>query len=119
MKESLSDEAVIASSSIALESLWRDHGFTALAIAAFRPGLQACLDQHGAAVRDALSPGIGMITVTALAGYVAGLVDELRRHGTHLSARPDWARPSWLDLRLAAVCELARQYGHVPTNLPE
>ncbi|WP_371635808.1 DUF6401 family natural product biosynthesis protein [Streptomyces zaomyceticus] len=74
------------------------------------PGLAAAVDQHAAAVRDALIParrGSRNRTVRReeLADYVLGFTDWL--------SRVDWTEPSGHDfatLRLTAVCWLIREH---------
>jgi hypothetical protein len=107
----LVDSAVKWSSAGTLRMLWAHLGASASAAAADLPRLTAALDQHAAAVRDALSAGAGVIGAAALAGYAKGILN-----GTKPPAAPDWSQPSWLELRLAAVGQLARRYGHLPAN---
>ncbi|WP_157545504.1 DUF6401 family natural product biosynthesis protein [Hamadaea tsunoensis] len=76
------------------------------------PGLVAMVDQHAAAVRDTLSPGVGEIHPGDLAGYARGVVT--------VAAGWDWPNVApetthWLRLRLASVGWLARQFGYLPT----
>ncbi|MFB6529480.1 MULTISPECIES: DUF6401 family natural product biosynthesis protein [unclassified Streptomyces] len=76
------------------------------------PGLAAAVDQHAAAVRDALVPaqrGPRGRTVRReeLADYVLGFTDWLTGTGA------DWTEPVGHDfatLRLTAVCWLIREY---------
>ena len=105
------DTAVRWSSARTLHALWQHVGASAAAAAADLPRLTATLDQHAAAVRDALSAGAGVIGSAALAGYAKGILEGAR--SLSAPAAPDWSRPSWLELRLAAVGVLARQYGHL------
>ncbi|QIP85213.1 hypothetical protein GLX30_15565 [Streptomyces sp. Tu 2975] len=86
----------------------------------FEPGLVAAVDQHAAAVRDALVPLVpaprrggrtpceepaGMVRREDLADYVLGFTDRL--------AETDWSEPVGYDfatLRLTAVCWLIREH---------
>lgn len=70
------------------------------------PGLLAAVDQHAAAVRDAipLEPG-------HLADYLLGFLDELHEQGW----RPSDPEPFPV-LRLMAVCWLAEQAGTLPAD---
>ncbi|MGW7287768.1 DUF6401 family natural product biosynthesis protein [Streptomyces sp. NPDC054847] len=83
----------------------------------FEPGLVAAVDQHAAAVRDALMPLVpgprrapreesaGMVRREDLADYVLGFTDWL--------AEIDWSEPVGYDfatLRLTAVCWLIREH---------
>ncbi|MER6097933.1 DUF6401 family natural product biosynthesis protein [Streptomyces sp. NPDC001728] len=75
------------------------------------PGLVAAVDQHAAAVRDALipaqrGPGGPAPRRDELADYVLGFTDRL--------TEADWTEPVGHDfatLRLTAVCWLIREYG--------
>ncbi|MFF5934131.1 DUF6401 family natural product biosynthesis protein [Streptomyces sp. NPDC012508] len=83
---------------------------------AFEPGLVAAVDQHAAAVCDALIPAPRRPDGTALtrrrtvrredlADYVLGFTDSL--------SEADWTEPVGHDfatLRLTAVCWLIREY---------
>jgi hypothetical protein len=71
------------------------------------PWVSAAVDQHGAAVRDALIDRRGQLPVVALAGYVDGVLDTAARHGWILDDHVDEAHASWPLLRLLAVCVLA------------
>ncbi|MFJ2936026.1 DUF6401 family natural product biosynthesis protein [Streptomyces sp. NPDC087219] len=74
------------------------------------PGLVAAVDQHAAAVRDALIPAQRgprgrTLRREELADYVLGFTDRL--------AEADWTEPVGHDfatLRLTAVCWLIREY---------
>ncbi|MDI2132790.1 DUF6401 family natural product biosynthesis protein [Yinghuangia seranimata] len=86
-----------------------------LTACAAEPGLTAALDQHAAAVCDALappSPGLEPRTAPRelLADYVLGFTDGLRK--------ADWRAPDGHDfaaLRLTAVCRLVREHGLLDT----
>ncbi|MGW5419251.1 DUF6401 family natural product biosynthesis protein [Streptomyces sp. NPDC003943] len=81
---------------------------------AFEPGLVAAVDQHAAAVCDALvpaqrgpqgAPRARTVRREELADYVLGFTDRL--------AEADWVEPVGHDfatLRLTAVCWLIREY---------
>ncbi len=71
---------------------------------AFEPGLVAAIDQHAAAVRDAVG-GLENLGTT-LVDYVMGFTDALRQIGWVRSAGYDFA-----NLRLTAVCWLMREHG--------
>jgi hypothetical protein len=78
-----------------------------LAELAFEPGLVAAVDQHSAAVRDAVH-GRGPLR-EALIDYVLGFTDALRELGWHAHEGYDFAA-----LRLTAVCHFMRAYGVNP-----
>ncbi|WP_206313926.1 DUF6401 family natural product biosynthesis protein [Streptomyces coryli] len=73
---------------------------------AFEPGLVAAVDQHAAAVRDALVPGPrAELRREDLADYVLGFTDVLTENG--------WREPVGYDfaaVRLTAVCWLVREH---------
>ena len=71
---------------------------------AFEPGLVAAVDQHAAAVRDAVG-GVHGLRAT-LADYVLGFTDALRQMGWDEPVGHDFA-----SLRLTAVCWLIREHG--------
>jgi hypothetical protein len=74
---------------------------------AFEPGLVAAIDQHAAAVRDAvLAAGMSEPFHIRLGDYVLGFIDALREIGWTETAGFDYA-----SLRLTAVCWLIRDRG--------
>jgi uncharacterized protein DUF6401 len=68
-----------------------------------RPDLLARVDQHAAAVSEAL--GGSVADPVALAGYAAAIRDTAHEAGDQLD---HWDRPSWALLRLLAVCGLTQ-----------
>ena len=77
---------------------------------AVEPGLGAAVDQHAAAVRDAVrehanEDGHGSLR-ESLADYVLGFTDALREIGWFPHEGYDFAT-----LRLVAVCHFMREYG--------
>lgn len=102
-----------------------------LTAAAATPGVLAAIDQHGAAVRDALLVDVALDPVSAmealvlgaagmviappiahLAAYLRGVVDEADMKGWR-PPEPDhdhawWAGADWVALRITAICALAR-----------
>lgn len=81
-----------------------------LSIGALAPGLLARVDQHAAAVRDILLFSGGRMGPIELAGYARGIRDAATESGWSVltpdeDGGADWG---WVDLRLAAVCLLAR-----------
>jgi hypothetical protein len=74
------------------------------------PGLLAQVDQHAAAVRDALTEAAGRVTAVGLAAYADGVTDAAAGNGWYLPADPDElerSAPSWPLVRLLAVCQVA------------
>jgi hypothetical protein len=82
-----------------------------LAELAFEPGLVAAVDQHSAAVRDALHEHGHEHSALreALTDYVLGFTDALRELGWRAHEGYDFAT-----LRLTAVCHFMRAYGVGP-----
>lgn len=71
------------------------------------PGLLAAIDQHAAAVRDALSPGAGPLDPGDLAAYARGVVTVAAGwNWPDVPAQAQW----WLHLRLASVWHLAQSH---------
>ena len=77
---------------------------------AFEPGLVAAVDQHSAAIRDAVYDSAHTHEHAslrdALTDYVLGFTDALREMGWHTHDGYDFAT-----LRLTAVCHFMREYG--------
>ncbi len=94
----LVDAVVAYDSHDFLRSLIAQVGEAGLAAAAALPWLRATVDQHAAAVRDTLTPGVGRPTVVALAGSARGLL---------AGSQPPAAAVDWLTSRVLAVCWLA------------
>lgn len=91
----------------ALAQLARRLG-TAERLGPHRPSwLVAAVDQHAAAVRDALTDGRGVLPVVALAGYADGVLRTVARHGWILEDHLGRLDASWPLLRLLGVCALA------------
>ena len=90
-------------------------GEAGLAAAAASAGLQAVVDQHAAAVRDALGDPERGPNAVSLASYATGVRDTLIEAQWQLppTSQLDWSRAEWPTLRLIAVCALARTGGHV------
>jgi hypothetical protein len=88
-------------------------------VAAFAdPGLLALVDQHAAAVRDALADADREPDAEALAAYARSIVAAARRYGRYVPAageapvRPaEWLAGDWHLLRLVGVCLLAEDLG--------
>jgi hypothetical protein len=72
--------------------------------------LLADVDQHAAAVRDALTEVSGRVSAVGLAAYADGVADTAAGNGWQLPADPDgleWSAPAWPLVRLLAVCVVA------------
>ncbi|GGM15448.1 DUF6401 family natural product biosynthesis protein [Dactylosporangium sucinum] len=90
-------------------------GEAGLRAAAESAGLRAAVDQHAAAIRDALGDPERGPGVVALAGYATGVRDALIEAEWQLppTGELDWSRAEWPTLRLIAICSLARDCGHL------
>jgi hypothetical protein len=87
-------------------------------IAAFAdPGVLALIDQHTAAVRDALADAGRDLATDGLASYARSIVAAARR-GNRAVPEPgraprtaaEWRSADWHLLRLVAVCALAVEF---------
>jgi hypothetical protein len=79
------------------------------------PALLADVDQHAAAVRDALTEVSGRVSAVGLAAYADGVMDAAAGNEWRLPTNPDgleWRAPSWPLVRLLAVCVVA-EAGHL------
>jgi hypothetical protein len=95
-----------------IASLMARLGEAGLAAAAALPGLLAQLDQHAAAVLDALCRDGRPLAPLTLAGYAQGVRDAAVARGWRApdASGLDWTRADWAVLRLVAVCGLARRH---------
>jgi hypothetical protein len=101
-----------------LDEMMARVGIDGLVAAFADPGLLALVDQHTAAVRDALEDAERDLDAEALAAYARSIVAAARRGGRYVPAageapvRPaEWVAADWHLLRLVAVCFLAEEFG--------
>jgi len=101
-----------------LDEMMARVGIDGLVAAFADPGLLALVDQHAAAVRDALVDAERDLDAEALAAYARSIVAAARRSGRYVPAageapvRPaEWLAGDWHLLRLVAVCLLAEESG--------
>lgn len=96
----------------ALDQLMAQVGVDGLVEALTHPGLMARVDQHAAAVRDAVA-ATGGTDAVSLARYARSIVAAAERVGRPLGdpADVDWPNADWHVLRLVAVCALADELG--------
>jgi hypothetical protein len=89
-------------------------GEAGLAAAAASSGLLASVDQHAAAVRDALGDPQDGPNAIGLAGYATGVRDAADDEGwsVDVPSTVDWSAVDWLTMRLLGVCSLARAFGY-------
>lgn len=91
-------------------------GTTGLIQARLRPGLQAEVDQHAAAIRDGLDGSLGP---ASLAGYAEGLYGAATEAGWESpQERIDWSVPDWVLIRLLAVYWLHRDRDRQNSRVP-
>ncbi len=95
-----------------IASLMARLGEAGLAAASAVPGLVSELDQHAAAVVDALCRDGSPLAPLTLAGYAEGVHDAATQRGWRApDARGlDWTRADWAVLRLVAIFGLARRH---------
>jgi hypothetical protein len=105
-----------------LSRLHDDVGAGGLAAAAALPGLSAMLDQHAAAVRDAVTIGLegsaAVAGLALLASYGHGVLSHAREHGWQPppADATAWHTADWTSLRLAAICALAQRENQPPNR---
>lgn len=97
-----------------LDDLMARVGVDGLAAAFGHPGLLAEVDQHAAAVRDALRQAGRPTDAAALAGYARSIVAAAYRMGRPVPEAgqayvcgAQWLRADWHLLRLVGVCMVA------------
>src|SRR5690242_981091 len=97
-----------------LDEMMARVGVDGLTAAYADPGLLALIDQHAAAVRDALVEAERENDAPSLAEYAKAIVFSARRAGRYIPASgeaptqaADWMSIDWHALRLVAVCMLA------------
>jgi len=97
-----------------LDQMMARVGVDGLTAAFADPGLLALVDQHAAAVRDALADAGRPAGVEDLAAYARSIVAGARRAGRRMpepGAAPQaagaWQAADWHLLRLVAVCSIA------------
>jgi hypothetical protein len=101
-----------------LDDLMARIGVDGLTAALAVPGLLAVVDQHGAAIREAVRQSGRQLDADALAGYSTSIAAAAYRMGRDLpdaggAENVDWSRAEWHLIRLVAVCALADESGWV------
>jgi hypothetical protein len=103
-----------------LDEMMARVGVDGLAAAFASPALLARLDQHAAAVRDALQGAGRAADAEGLAAYARSIAAGALRMGRPLPEPGDapmtaaeWLNAGWPLLRLVAVCLLAESAGHL------
>ena len=102
---------------VALDELMARVGVDGLVAALRSPGLLAAVDQHAAAVREAMLVRAGRVDAAGLADYAKSVTAAAHRMGRPLpdpaghSGDVHWSRAGWHLLRLLAVCFVAEEGG--------
>ena len=111
----LTTSARRAAARATLSGLMAGLGDAGLDAASQLPGLLAEIDQHVAAVVEALCGQGHALGPVALAGYAAGVHDAATEQGWRVpdSQRLEWARADWPTVRLLAVASIARAASYV------
>jgi hypothetical protein len=114
MHSELTDVARHSAAKSTLNGLMVWLGEAGLNASALLPSLAAHLDQHAAAVRDALGDPERGPSAVSLAGYATGLRDALIENSWQLApvSEIDWERAEWPTVRLVAICAIARGHGY-------
>lgn len=99
-----------------LDEMMARVGVDGLTAALADPAVLAEVDQHAAAVRDALVSAGRAADADALAGYARSIVFAARRMGRAIPAPGEapitaeaWCQADWHLMRLVAVCAIAEE----------
>jgi len=121
--DATADATTVGPARLALDDLMARVGVDGLVAALQSPGLLAAVDQHAAAVREALvarSGGVdgagpaGGVDPVGLASYARSVLAAADRTGRPVPVQTgelDWSRAGWHVLRLVAVCAVADDAG--------
>ncbi len=102
-------QAVTSAAQLALGQWASRLGVAGTAAMRALPGLLAEVDQHAAAVREAIADRRGRLRPVLLAAYADGVADGAAAKGWSPDevVAGDWSVASWASVRLLAVCVLA------------
>jgi uncharacterized protein DUF6401 len=110
--------AALCPATTLLDEMMARVGVDGLAAAYADPGLLALVDQHAAAVRDALDDAGRPADAEALAAYAKSVAFAVRRRGETLPEAGEapqtcaaWHQADWHLLRLVAICLVADDAG--------
>ena len=98
-----------------LDDLMARVGVDGLTAAYANPGLLAAVDQHAAAIREAVRRSGRALTAESLAGYATSITAAAHRMGRDLPAPGEtadfeWAAAEWHLIRLVAACAIADEH---------
>ncbi|HYN97031.1 MAG TPA: DUF6401 family natural product biosynthesis protein [Pilimelia sp.] len=103
---------------LVLDDLMARVGVDGLTVAFAHPGLMAAVDQHAAAIREALRAAGRRVDAEAVAGYATSVTAAAHRMGRFMPEPGeadlpglDWLRAEWHLLRLLAACAIAEDAG--------
>ncbi|AEV86204.1 hypothetical protein ACWT_5187 [Actinoplanes sp. SE50] len=106
------------SAAVYLDEMMARVGVDGLAAAFAAPGLLATLDQHAAAVREAVLGAGRMLDADGLAAYARSIAAAAVRAGRPLPAPgaapttvAGWSAAAWPMVRMVAVCLIAESAG--------
>ncbi|BBH71292.1 hypothetical protein ACTI_79770 [Actinoplanes sp. OR16] len=110
----LADLAAAGPAAACLDDVMARIGVDGLAAAFASPALLALIDQHAAAVRDALADAGRVVGAEGLASYTRSIAAGAARRGRSLpiagqapTTAAGWLSAEWSLLRLLGVCLLA------------
>lgn len=115
--DATADATTVGPARPALDDLMAWVGVDGLVAALRSPGLLAAVDQHAAAVREALIARGGGVDAAGLAAYARSVIAAAYRMGRPLPEQTghagdvDFSRAGWHLLRLVAVCAVADDAG--------
>lgn len=114
MHSELTDVARHSAAKSTLNGLMLWLGEVGLAEAGRSTVLGAAVDQHSAAIRDALGDPESGPNAVSLAGYATGLRDALIEINWQLPPidQVSWDKVEWPAVRLLAICAMARHQGY-------
>jgi hypothetical protein len=115
--DATADAMTVTSAQTALDGLMAWVGVDGLVAALRTPGLLAEIDQHAAAVRDAIAAAGREVDALTLSRYARSIAAAAHRMGRPLPEQTldgtdtDWSQAGWHLLRLVAVCAVADEAG--------
>jgi hypothetical protein len=113
-----SDAVLLDSDAVLLDEMMARVGVDGLIAAISDPAVLAQVDQHAAAIRDALADAGRRADASGLAAYAKSIAFAARRAGRPLPSPgaapicgPGWMAADWHHMRLVAVCAIADANG--------
>ena len=116
--QTAADSPITDADTALLDEMMARVGVDGLTAALIDPAVLAQVDQHAAAVRDALSGAGRRADAPGLAAYAKSIAFAATRAGRRLPEPGEapitgggWLAADWHQVRLVAVCALADAYG--------